>query len=398
MKRAFVLLSLLLACDPEAAPSSEAGSTATVVSSGSASPMGSAAASSKPDAPKSPLHVVLNSNGAVSMAGVVDGVWISEGPGKRVAQAKAGADLVASATAEGLPDAWGEILNVSGTLANLWVSLALEKPADGSMAKTPLFRFDGTKFRQIDENWRALVAVWSNNRELALWQSQGRLTTKVPLGASKTPDDRPGADLDDSRCPFNLRLGSLAALPSGEVFLLGSCSTTGAKSSRSVVIQWPLEEEAPKDVDPLADMGEPEAEGTRGHVMVLPGLERKLSTSWMVARSAKNVLVAGVDDEAEPKKSYLWRYDGAAWNAIELPNAEVVRGVAETAAGVLWLTTENGVWTKDGAAKWQAVVLPEGKWTFANVAAVDDTVWIAAKRDDKGAVLSTKPATTPLTW
>lgn len=441
LNRAWILALLAIGCSTQETPAPPT----------STAPAATAPATASSAAVKSPLHVVLESKAKITMAGVVDGVWISEGAGKRVAQAKRGEELTSGPLPDGLPAKWARILNVSGYLDRVWVSLELDEKGDSNLPKTPIYRFDGKEFRRIAEDWKPLVTIWSAKRPLAMWTSAGKLKAKVPLHTPEIPDDLPGSHLDDSRCPYNLRLDQLAGLPTGDVFGLGTCTPAGAKGQRSVLVHWPSEEtpdpeataqpaataaptataqatavapaptaapsasalappSATATAAPTATPADPGAQadeeqpGIRGHVFVLPGLERTLAHRSLIARSATDVLVAGVDlDEAAKPKSYLWRFDGSTYHSIDLPGSEPLRAVAQCKDGTLWLATDHGVWTK-GKGAWQAVAPPqvgaaEAKWSYLNLVALDDTVWISAEAGQgQYVVLRTKATQKKISW
>jgi hypothetical protein len=226
--------------------------------SGSAPAPSSSGAPPGPDGPPSPLHVVLESKGAIAFSGLEGGVWIGDAARAQVAQAAGADDLAVAPMPAGLAEGPGRILRASGRLPRtIWVSFEKQKE-DGKPEATPLYRLTRGAFSRIAEDWQPQIAPWSKGRLLAASTSSGKLKIKVlEPQTDKAPPDLPGTRLDDASCEEALKLRQLAALPTGEVFAAGNCKPDRSTGTRYVVIRW-----VPPDAGAGVDAGTGTGTGT----------------------------------------------------------------------------------------------------------------------------------------
>jgi hypothetical protein len=199
----------------------------------------SSAAPPLPDAPESPFAVVLESKGPITFSGLGGGVVVADEPRTTLATAVWGGELLSGPMPTGLP-AEGRIVRFSGRLpGSLWV--IFEEPGK-STPKNPFLRLERPKgaFKQYADDWKPHLAAWSRKRILAASTSSGKLKIKVVEPYQDKPmPDWPSSALNDETCAKSLKVETLAALTTGEVFASGTCKTTDS-SRRHVIVRWPV--------------------------------------------------------------------------------------------------------------------------------------------------------------
>ncbi len=333
-----------------------------------------------PAGPPSPLSVVLESKGQLLLSGLEGGILVTDVAHTRVGRAPAGGELSSEPMPEGLPAGAGQIVRVAGrSPAPVW--LVYERlQEDGKVLDDPLFRLGKEGLKKYADDWKPALAPWTKHRILAASTSSGKLKIKViEPSLPAPPDNLPSVHLADASCEKTLRVETLAALPSGEVFAGGTCKPdtaagAGASPVRYVVIRWTA-------AAPTRDAGALDAgvDDRPGLVDVLPGVAADLAHAVLHARSPADVWVGGAK---------LFHFDGASWGAVALPaRVTAVRGLAATADGKVWMATEHGLFRRPAAgAAWQEVPLPGGgTWEVLEVVAsakagAADDVWVAARR------------------
>ncbi|APR77898.1 Hypothetical protein A7982_03245 [Minicystis rosea] len=407
-----------------------------------------------PEALPGPFSVVLESRAPVVFSALENGVVVADAARARWARATGEGELADGPMPAGLPSGPGRILRASGRMPNsIWLSFEKQKD-DGKPEAHPLFRLGRDGFKQLAEDWKPAIAPWSKHRILAASTSSGHLKIKVvEPSLPKPPDDLPNVHLADPSCEKTLVVSDLAAVRTGEVWAPGVCKPdiaagAGASAKRYVVIRWPASSSvAASDAGvPLVgdagsvaagsaaaasvgvasaavaaavasatttdagaiDTAAVDAAGTGpvGIVDVLPGVSSALAHQAMFARSASDVYVAALEDIGKPPSaSRLYHFDGATWGAEPLPaGVAVVRGLAGTADGVLWLVTDHALWRRASAGgSWEQAPLGAGTWEMFDIRVVGERdVWIAARRTatdgPRDVILRTRSPKTMLRW
>jgi hypothetical protein len=430
-------------------------------STGSApAPSGSGSAA-LPDAPPSPFSVVLEAHAPPSFSGLEGGVWISDAARKQRAIATGAGDLVVSPMPEGLPGGTGSILRVTGRLPQpLWLSFETLKD-DGKVDKNPLLRLRKDSFAVIADDWKPLLVPWTKNRILAASTSSTKLKIKVVEPAlPKPPDDLPSARLDDASCAKTLQIQKLTALPTGEVYVSGSCRHGSPKGElRAVVIRWAPRVDAPaasasvapgaappapsaasasaavppasasaaaspSALAPPADAGAPDRDAgaeaaddepikVPGIIDLLPGVAGAGSHRGFQAFAPDDLYLALVEAESKgkPGAPRLLHFDGKAWSAADLPaTTQPLRGLSGTSDGTLWLITEHEIWKRPRGGSWEAVPPPTRAfpepgpvWELSQVwGAGPGEVWITGRHSSSVAkrelVLRLKAPAATIRW
>jgi hypothetical protein len=348
-----------------------------------------------PEAPLSPLAVVLESKAPLAFSGIGGGVVVADADRKHMATQAAGGELVPAAMPEALP-AEGRILGFAGKLpGSVW--LLFEEPAAGKDApKNPLYRLERGKgaWKRFAEDWRPHMAPWSKGRILAMSTSSGKLKVKVmePHGGT-APAGLPSARLDDEACAKSLRVEGIAALPSGEVFAAGHC---GAR--RYVIVRWAAAPPAPESADAGApDGGDGDAgaaaeeTGIAGTALVVADAPAGLLHRALVLQGPSDAWALAAE---KGEKAHLYRVEGASVKKADLPAdlEGAPRALASASDGTLWLVTARGIWKRYPPGEWERVQPPtrqypepEPSWEMFDAWAADGEVWISAKHASKQA-------------
>ncbi|MFT3772010.1 MAG: hypothetical protein QM820_41920 [Minicystis sp.] len=409
-----------------------------------------------PEVPRGPFSVVLESRGPIVFSALENGVIVADAARAHLARAAATGELEDGPMPAGLPSGPGRIVRAAGRMpGSIWLSFEKQKD-DGKPDTHPLFRLGKDGFQQLADDWKPALAAWSKRRILAASTSSGRLKIKViEPSLPRPPDDLPSVHLTDPSCEKTLAVADLAALRTGEAIAAGVCKPdtaagAGASAKRYVVIRWPgagpaaaaaeATPAAARDAGSIAvgsaaagstgmataaiaaaavasttagdagaiDPAAPDAPsaGPPGIVDVLPGLSVALTHQALYMRSAGDVYVAGLEDTGKPPAvSRLYHFDGTTWGADPLPaGVAVVRGLAGTADGALWLATDHAIWRRSSpAGAWEQVSLGPGAWEIIDLRAVGDhDIWIAARRSAEGGtrdlILRTRPAPAIVRW
>ncbi len=221
------------------------------------------------------------------------------------------------------------------------------------------------------------VSDWVNGSVLALihasWMQQKGSTTRFTVLSGRggaLPVITPGK----GDCRTRVDPEGFRALPSGHVFVAGGICGEGAGAP---ALEW----WGPGEVT--------------GHVEVLPVAAKIKSEAepMFAVRSERDVFVAFGGAEGAP---VLAHFDGARWAPVDPPSpTAVVRSVAVTPDGALWVIAGNDVWTRPAGGAWAAVPLPppgaaeaKGKRAPSTLVAAGDEVWLGLG----GALYSTRPA------
>lgn len=180
---------------------------------------------------------------------------------------------------------------------------------------------------------------------------------------------------------------SISALPTGEVFVLG----TQCHDAAAAVEWWDAGSTEHYAVLPKAAKG----------IMDLP---RVVAGTWpvvspqlgsIVARSANDVHVGG----SRTGFAYLADFDGKEWHVVEPPMRAAITSMDGLPGASLWATTADGeLWRKRDGGAWVQVDLGKVKARRVRVGSVND-VWIvsddAVLRSVPGAGTVTLPAIDP---
>jgi hypothetical protein len=199
---------------------------------------------------------------------------------------------------------------------------------------------------------------------------------------SSTPPLHRGESYERLRCGTLLgSASSISALPTGEVFVLG----TQCHDAAAAVEWWDADLTEHFAVMPRAAKG----------IMDLP---RVVAGTWpvvapqvgtVVARSPKDVHVGG----SRTGFAYLADFDGREWHVVEPPMRAAITSMDGVPGGSLWVTTADGeLWRKRDGGAWAQVDLGKVRARRVRVGGLGD-VWIVA--DD--AVLRTVPVTNVVT-
>jgi hypothetical protein len=199
---------------------------------------------------------------------------------------------------------------------------------------------------------------------------------------TSTPPLHRGESYDRLRC--GTRLGSassISALPTGEVFVLG----TQCDDAAAAVEWWDADATEHFAVMPRDAKG----------IMDLP---RVVAGTWpvvspqlgsIVAQAAKDVHVGG----SRTGFAYLADFDGQQWHVVAPPMRAAITSMDGLPGASLWATTADGeLWRRREGGAWTQVDLGKVRARRVRVGALND-VWIVA--DD--AVLRSIPATSVVT-
>lgn len=330
---AFSLLTTVLAsCSrsqptPTRAESTDAGpasssSTAAFAPSASAPP-----AASTTEKPAPTLHLVAKGHSALRVAAVEGKTIVYAEYPPAFALGDGDALHLDSSLRAGLPAQMGSgypqpLMSLSGRWPDtLWMT-SLSWPGR-SLWTTTLHRWRNA--------WQAITSVkdsmqyeeeavpWINGSWLALHAGYGfehcSFTFVVVEGAKPDvmPEDDQGKPLVGGSPCSRLKptLGGLRALPTGEIFVIGTAGEAGA------VERW-----KPGQKD--------------GTIDTLPGGGIIVPTSIYV-RAANDVLVGGRIEKGGKRFPYLAHFDGAAWNVEDVPGDISIISVAGTSDGDTWI-------------------------------------------------------------
>lgn len=225
---------------------------------------------------------------------------------------------------------------------------------------------------------------WSDGRWLSLHAGYGfeHCSFRFVVVEGKTPDVMPedsqgqrlpGADFGCSR--LKPTLGGLRALPTGELFLIGTDNDAGA------VERW--------------KPGQKE-----GTIDRLPGDGIIIPTSIHV-RAANDVLVGGRIEKGGKRFPYLARFDGAAWKIEDVPGDISIISVAGTSEGDTWIAEstfdnqgpalfvrfsghDGAVYHRPAGGVFQRVPFPSGlssKLQPAAIVSYGGQIWVEAGLD-----------------
>lgn len=389
-----------------------------------------------PEAPESPLAVVLESKQALTFSGVGDGVVVADEARKTWAHATFGAELAASPMPSGLPEE-GRIARFLGRAPqSIWV--VFEQPGEKKAMKNPFLRFERAKgsFKQYAEDWKPLIAPWIKKRLLSMSTSSGKLKIKLLEPHQDKPlPDGPSPVFNDETCAKSIKLETLTTLTTGDVFASGTCKS-GEAGRRQVIVKWPVagtadkldggvedagkkEPKEVKDAGEVVDAGElPDAGATDGgeapaapvgipgEVFVVAGIPAGMKHVAFVARELGDAWLLGVDATS----AALIRFDGTTVETQPLPKFQgAARAIAATSDGTLWFVSANSIFKRKSSGDWEEVAPPtrlfpepDPSWEFFDVAAGDKDVWISAKhassKTSRYVVLRERPAKDVLRW
>jgi hypothetical protein len=383
----------------------------------------SAPAPIAPEGPASAFSVVLEAQAPVAFSAVEGGVLVADAARSHLARAAGEDDLADGPMPSGLPTGAGRVLRAAGRMPNsLWLLFEKQRD-DGKPESNPLFRLSREGWKQLADDWKPAVAAWTKRRILAASTSSGRLKIKViEPSLPEPPADLPSVHLTDASCEKTLALADLAALPTGEVLAAGTCKPdlgagAGASAKRYVIIRWPAPAGKDAGAPPTGDAGDGAIDagssdagaaegGPPGVVDVMPGVSAELTHRALHARTASEIYAAASDATGKGTTSQLFRFDGGTWGVEPLPAGfGLVRGVAATADGVLWLAAEHAIFRRAAAgAAWEPAPLPgAGAWEILDLRVTGDRdVWIAARRTGadgaRDLVLRSRPPKAPIRW
>ncbi|HRI69372.1 MAG TPA: hypothetical protein PK156_34310 [Polyangium sp.] len=393
----------------------------------SASPTASGPEAEIHNAPPSPFSVVLESAKPLVFSGMTGGIVVADEQHTHVATQVAGAEITLASMFDGLPQE-GKPLRFQGKLpGSVW--LWFEVPAEGKNSpKNPLFRLDNRKktWKKWTDDWKPLLASWSNNRVLSMSTSSGKLKIRVVEPHRDKPEaDWPSAKLGDETCEKSIKVEGLTTWASGDVFAAGHCKASGG-ARKYVLVHWPVASAnaaasasagpAPTPPGPLPSASaavptaaasaaavEPDAPspelvdagvtdageapvvdiGVHGVVHVFPDAPAQIEHRDLVTQADQSVwALANARDGA----AHLYRFDGQTAVSEELPKAVdgAGRSIAAADDGTLWFVTEREIWKRAPAAQWEKVPPPTGhwreagpKWDFSSVWSTKGDVWIA---------------------
>lgn len=399
-----------------------------------------------PDAPASPLAVVLESKQALAFSSVGDGVVVADEARKVWATAGFGAELGAGPMPSGLPEE-GRITRFLGRVPqSIWV--IFEQPGEKKAMKNPLLRFERAKgsFKQYADDWKPLIAPWTKKRLLSMSTSSGKLKIKVIEPYQDKPlTDGPSPLLNDENCTKSIKLETMTTLTTGDVFASGVCKS-GDTGRRQVIVKWPIasaldkldagaddagakeeKKDAKKeakdavemvDAGPVPDAGEiadagatsgdaPAAPvGILGEVFVVPGVSSGMKHLAFVTRELGDAWLLAADATS----TALIRFDGATVESQPLPKFQgAARSIAATSDGTLWFVSANSIFKRKTSGEWEEVAPPtrlfpepDPKWEFFEIGAGGMDVWISAKHASSTAsrfvVLRERPAKDIVRW
>jgi hypothetical protein len=267
-----------------------------------------------------------------------------------------------------------------------------------------LSRFNGTEWQSADSILRGRnvigISMWSGGRTLALVGDEyaNQLDFVQLAGTRNVP--LPQLDYvakSNMGCVHGIAPMAMSALPSGEVFLVGTrCTVTDDDVAfHDVVVErWG-------------------AGQARGKVSVLPRLAKQEASAQLtsvVAASGNDVLVAGIRTPVAPDgtdakdEAYLAHFDGHTWSAVPAPPTDHLDELQRAPDGKLWALANGELWTTINGAEsitWERVPMPRfADETGVKVSSlwVQDTgaVWVTVGTDDFSYLLRTKRGAAPL--
>jgi hypothetical protein len=398
-----------------------------------------------PDAPESPLAVVLESKTPITFSGLGGGVVVTNEARTTLAMAEFGGELSANPMPTGLP-AEGRIVRFSGRVpGSIWV--IFEEPSK-SAPKNPFLRLERRQgaFKQYADDWKPHLAAWSNRRILSMSTSSGKLKIKVLEPSQDKPlPDWPSPALSDEACAKSIKVEAIAALPTGEAFASGTCKT-GDSGRKHVIVRWPVASATNALDGGIADAGIADAAiarggatnsgsdagitdagtddagdagdgldggdapappvGIPGEVFAIAGGRGAMKHQALVARDAGDVWLLRSDETT----SSLHRLEASTMETQPLPAFQgPARALASTKDGTLWLLSANAIWKRGASGTWEeippptrAFPEPDPRWEMLDVAASESDVWIAAKHSSSKAtrhvVLRLRPAKDIMQW
>ncbi len=191
----------------------------------------------------------------------------------------------------------------------------------------------------------------------------------APSPAAAPPNTTTPSREEWSRFKCGTRLGSAAsisALPTGEVFVLGTeCATDAA-----AVEWWDADSAEHFDGMPRAPKGIMNLQrASVGHWPVLAAADGSI-----VARSPREVYVGG----SNAGRAYLAEFDGREWRALDAPMRSAITSMEGLAGASLWATTVDGeLWRKPDGGDWRRVDLGSHKARKVRVGSPAD-VWVVS--------------------
>lgn len=234
---------------------------------------------------------------------------------------------------------------------------------------------------------------WSKGRTLALVSEQMGANARFDvISGPRTPAPKPTRVKGRDAYPCSTRLfpSDFTALPSGEIFMLG----TDCLAQKDNQTAWMVEHWAP---------------GAR--TSTLTPLPNASSVGRIVALAPDEVYVAANEGEGE-SRPLLLRFDGSSWAPTAAPGEGKgeLHHLSASPQGTLYALVDGAIWTRPRGGAWARVTLPalEGHAMAAAQLWVrsDGDLWaLAAKTDPSGKVrrdaltantlLHTRPPTRP---
>jgi hypothetical protein len=201
---------------------------------------------------------------------------------------------------------------------------------------TPTQKVSGTYFGAAPWQKGSVLLLGGFYAEVGFSVAAGRAGTKTPkLPGPNRDDANDGAD------GFVPEL--MAALPSGEVFVVGS-DGSGLKQ----VARWTPQSQAPK-LDPVPDCGGKGA----GH-----------SIDGILARSGTEAYLFGSQQVDKGLTGLLVRFDGAAYQCQKIPPSRSVVKIAWGGDGSLWSVLQHQddsprLWHRTADGQWHELGMPK---------------------------------------
>jgi hypothetical protein len=244
--------------------------------------------------------------------------------------------------------------------------ISVSRPEARSSYST-LYEKNGKGWRQLARTapaeWYAGVQSWSNGRTLALVLSMGYGyrwdVVAGPRGIVPKPSILPPVPNERDFSMPRVRAVAFSALPSGELFALGSDDSPDATRWTFAVERW--------------------ASGTpRGVIDVLPkAAENPLiaEPTGIFAVGASDVYVYGALHEprdltsfkVEPVGAYLVHFDGKGWILVPLPSKGAITSLA-VGDNALWVVSGGSLYKQAlGKTTWETVPLPSEEQVRATV-------------------------------
>ena len=360
--------------------------------------------------------MAVTSDSPLVLVGVDGGVAVIDDKGQHLATAAAGKGLEERTAPTGLPSDLSRVLTVQGRLPDaLWVTVSRAAEDGKKKGKTPFFRYNKGKLKQIADDWEPLVVPWSKKRILAMSTSSTRLKVKVlePY-AAKPPADQPSASILNEECAKSLKLAEAVAFGSGAVIAAGRCRMEPKGEPCYVAVRWAAGEEtavapAPSAAPtPSADASS-EAPSPEGSAAVDAPVGVPMTVS-IVARdkSQHRGIAVGSDDTAYLAASTgdggeVFEVGSGAPKNIDLPKLDgPLLAFAVTTSGERWIVTRTSAYKSTGGGAWISLPAPSAV-SFTALRAAGTSVWISGAAGEGNAehayvYRADGPAGTPLHW